>query len=120
MRDRALVKQLHVRLCRQLEPDRPRSYLFAVDQNAEGHVLLRRHVLAARVVVELQVRKHSLLVDLAPLALARGVHRLDLFEVHALEELQIDGLLGIILLGDVEHLIGGHALAALLRRWFQT
>ena len=54
------------------------------------------------------------------IVLAGRVHRVNLFEVHAFKELQIDVVFSLVTLSNVEDLVRGHALTALLRGWFQT
>ena len=52
--------------------------------------------------------------------LAGWVLFLNFTEVHTLEELKIDLLLSLLVFGDVMHGVCSHALAAFLRRLFQT
>lgn len=48
------------------------------------------------------------------IVLAGGVERVNLLEVHPLEELKINILLVFVSLGDVKDRVGDHTLAALL------
>ena len=52
--------------------------------------------------------------------LAGWVLFLNFTEVHTLKELKVDLLLSFLVFGDVMHGVCSHALAAFLRRLFQT
>ena len=58
--------------------------------------------------------------DFFEVILARWVLFLNFTEVHTLEELKVDLLLSFLVFGDVMHGVCSHALAAFLRRLFQT
>ena len=58
--------------------------------------------------------------DFFEVILAGRVPFLNFTEVHAFEELKIDLLLSFLVFGDVMHGVCSHALAAFLRRLFQT
>ena len=58
--------------------------------------------------------------DFFEVILAGWVLFLNFTEVHTLEELKVDLLLSFLVFGDVMHGVCSHALAAFLRRLFQT
>ena len=58
--------------------------------------------------------------DFLEVILAGWVLFLNFTEVHTLEELKVDLLLSFLVFGDVMHGVCSHALAAFLRRLFQT
>ena len=58
--------------------------------------------------------------DFFEVILAGWVLFLNFTEIHTLEELKVDLLLSFLVFGDVMHGVCSHALAAFLRRLFQT